>query len=86
MFRRPGTDDHDTEDLLGRAMRALPDPQISPEFNDRSHRELSQDVRVNAPYLANAAAGVCRDGGFIRRYARSALIPHFRVHAFWLQP
>ena len=58
MFRKQSSDRNDGEDLLGRALRALPVPEISSDFNSRIHQELAESPHTRVPYWSMLRPGL----------------------------
>ncbi len=63
MFRRPHRDDRAGEELLGRAMRALPDPEITPGFNNKIHQTLEQKPAKGLALWLTIRPGAYAAGG-----------------------
>jgi hypothetical protein len=63
MFRKASSNDDGSEELLGRALRTLPDPLISRDFNTRIHLGLTPAVNVTHGYWRRLRPALCGMGG-----------------------
>jgi hypothetical protein len=63
MFRKPDSNSDCREDLLGRALRSIPDPVLSQDFNNHVHRALAEKHHEKRRFWNMLRPGLCAMGG-----------------------